>query len=330
MIINRFHLYAYSEPAAFLPQSVEISKLGTQIPSMKRNTFLRTLMAVPALAATPDILKAASNPAPSGSRLKISLNAYSFNTPLRDGSMTLDDMLEFCAGTSIQAVDITGYYFPGYPAVPKDEYIYHIKRKAFRLGLDISGTGVRTDFTNPDKQKRQADVQLVKDWIECAARLGAPVIRIFSGTATQMPDNWNEVAASMMEDVNACIEHGKKYGVMVGIQNHNDFIKTADHVHRICKMVDSEWFGIILDTGSYKTGDPYQQIADTAKYAINWQLKENVFINGKEQPADLNKIISAIKASGYKGYLPIETLGAGDPRIKVPTFVEKVRKALEG
>ena len=291
---------------------------------MKRSSFLRTLMAVPALAATPKILHAATSPVRS--KLKISLNAYSFNAPLRDGSMSLDDMLEFCAGTPIQAVDITGYYFPGYPAVPKDEYIYHIKRKAFRLGLDISGTGVRTDFTNPDKQKRQADVQLVKDWIECAAKLGAPVIRIFSGT--QETNNWNEVAAYMMEDVKACIEHGRKHGVMVGIQNHNDFIKTADHVHQISKMVDSEWFGIILDTGSYKTGDPYQQIADTAKYAINWQLKENVFINGVEQPADLDRIISAVKASGYQGYLPVETLGAGDPKVKVPVFVEKVRKAL--
>ncbi|SIN65338.1 sugar phosphate isomerase/epimerase family protein [Chitinophaga niabensis] len=291
---------------------------------MKRSSFLRTLMAVPALAVTPKSLHGA--PAPVRSRLKISLNAYSFNTPLRDGSMSLDDMLEFCAGTPIQAVDITGYYFPGYPAVPKDEYIYHIKRKAFRLGLDISGTGVRTDFTNPDKQKRLADVQLVKDWIECAAKLGAPVIRIFSGTLET--NNWKEVAAYMMEDVKACIAHGQKHGVMVGIQNHNDFIKTADHVHQISKMVDSEWFGIILDTGSYRTGDPYQQIADTARYAINWQLKENVFINGVEQPADLNKIINAVKASGYQGYLPIETLGAGDPRVKVPVFVEKVRKAL--
>lgn len=295
---------------------------------MERKSFLKTLMAVPALAVTPKIVQAAGGSIPSPHKLKISLNAYSFNTPLRDGSMSLDDMLEFCAGTPIQAVDITGYYFPGYPAVPSDEYIYHIKRKAFRLGLDISGTGVRTDFTVPDKTKRQADVQLVKDWIECAAKLGAPVIRIFSGTQMPAGHSWEQVAAWMMEDVKACVEHGQKHGVIVGIQNHNDFIKTADHVHQISKMLKSEWFGIILDTGSYKTGDPYQQIADTAKYAINWQLKENVFINGVEQPADINRIIHDIKASGYRGYLPIETLGAGDPKVKVPRLVEKVQKAL--
>ena len=93
-------------------------------------------------------------------------------------------------------------------------------------------------------------------------------------------------------------------------------------------MNSSEWFGLILDTGSYRAGDPYQQIADTAQYAVNWQLKENVFLNGVETPADLDKIITAIKASGYRGYVPIETLGAGDPKIKVPVFLEKVQKAL--
>lgn len=296
----------------------------------RRRSFLKILMTVPALAVSPGIIHAANIRKQSAPlhKLKISLNAYSFDIPLRNGSMSLDDMLEFCSGTAIQAVDITGYYFPGYPAVPKDEYICHIKRKAFRLGLDISGTGVRTDFTDPDKNKRKADIHLVKNWIECAAKLGAPVIRIFSGTQIPAGYNWDQVAVWMMEDVNVCIEHGQKYGVMIGIQNHNDFIKTADDVHKISRMNNSEWFGIILDTGSYRTGDPYQQIADTAKYAINWQLKENVFINGKEEPADLGKIISAIKASGYRGYLPVETLGQGDPKIKVPAFVEKVRNEL--
>jgi sugar phosphate isomerase/epimerase len=112
------------------------------------------------------------------------------------------------------------------------------------------------------------------------------------------------------------------------MQNHNDFIKTAADVEKIMKMNSSKWFGLILDTGSYQTGDPYQQIADTAKYAVNWQLKENVFINGVETPADVDKIIAIIKSSGYRGYVPIETLGPGDPRIKVPAFLQKVERAL--
>ena len=42
-----------------------------------------------------------------------------------------------------------------------------------------------------------------------------------------------------------------------------------------------------------------------------------------------NYIFDTIKQTFQRyGYLPIETLGAGDPKIKVPAFLEKVQKAL--
>lgn len=75
------------------------------------------------------------------SKLKTSLNAYSFNIPLSDGSMNLDELLEYSAENGFDGVDITAYYFPVYPEVPSDEYLCHIKKKAFLLGLEISGTG---------------------------------------------------------------------------------------------------------------------------------------------------------------------------------------------
>src|SRR5512138_2979252 len=62
--------------------------------------------------------------------LKIALNAYSFNKPLLDKTMSIDDMLDYCSGKGIEGVDLTGYYFPAYPEVPSDEYIFHVKKKA--------------------------------------------------------------------------------------------------------------------------------------------------------------------------------------------------------
>src|ERR1700761_8857048 len=119
------------------------------------------------------------------SRVKISLNAFSFNNALLNKpgskSMSLFELIDWCSANGFDAVDMTGYYFPTYPAVPDDAYINSVKRYAFLQGVDISGTGVRNDFTNPDPEKRAADVKLVKQWIDVAAKLGAPVIRIFSG-----------------------------------------------------------------------------------------------------------------------------------------------------
>ena len=260
-------------------------------------------------------------------KLKTSLNAYSFNDPLSKGKMNLDDLLEFCAENQFDAVDLTGYYFPGYPEVPTDEYLYHIKQKAFLLGLEISGTGVRNDFTDPDPVKRKASVELVKKWIVAAEKLGAPVIRVFSGTADTKGMPRAEVVDYLVKDLAECAEFGKAHGVVVAIQNHNDFIKTADQAIEIIKRVNSDWFGLILDIGSFRT-DPYNEIAQTIPYAVNWQLKETVFVNGIEQKTDLNRLMKIISESGYRGYLPIETLGEGDPNVKVPRFLKEVRDAL--
>ncbi len=261
-------------------------------------------------------------------RLKISLNAFSFNDPLLNGSMDLDVLLDFCGALGFDAVDITAYYFPGYPEVPADEYLYHIKRKAFSLGMEISGTGVRNDFTEPDEGKRKESVALVKRWIEAAEKIGAPVIRIFAGNQNPEGYSRDQILQWMIQDIRACVDYGKNHGVVVAIQNHNDFILTADHALEIIQKIDSEWFGLMLDIGSYRKGDPYEEIARTANHAVNWQIKEKVFLKGAEVPTDLDKLIAIIKASDYKGYLPIETLGAGDPKEKVTALYHKLVKAL--
>jgi sugar phosphate isomerase/epimerase len=224
---------------------------------------------------------------------------------------------------------MTGYYFPGYPQVPTDEYIYHLKNKAHRLGIAISGTGIRNEFGDPDKSKRGADIALVKNWIEVAAKLGAPVIRIFTAK-TQTPGyTWEQQAAWIIEDIKTCAEHGKKFGVIVAVQNHNDFIKTADQAIDIIKKVNSEWFGLVLDTGSFVTNEPYSEIAKTTQYAVNWQVKEKLNYNGTSQDMDLEKLCRIIVNSSYRGYLPIETLSPGDAFQIVPPFLKLVRAALE-
>lgn len=301
---------------------------------IKRRKFVKTLFVSPALATAgmflsePKKTSLRETKKRAASNLKISLNAYSFNDPLRNGTMTLDDLLDFCAGNDFDAVDLTGYYFPGYPSVPEDGYIFHLKQKAHRLGLDISGTGVKNDFTNPGENKRKEDIRLVKNWIEVASKLGAPVIRIFSGLEVPAGHTWDEVAGWMVKDMKECAAYGKEHGVIVAMQNHNDFIKTGDQAQRIIELVGSEWFGLVVDIGSYRTGDPYKQIEQTAKYAVNWQLKELMFVNEAEQKTDLRKVIEIIRSSGYRGYIPIETLGAGDPKVKVPLFLAEVREAL--
>ena len=198
------------------------------------------------------------------------------------------------------------------------------------LGLDISGTGVRNDFAIPDPEKRKLEVQLVKDWILVAAKLGAPVIRVFAGKEVPAGYTRTQVVEWMAKDLQECADFGEKHGVMVGIQNHNDFLKTAGDIEELLAKVNSKWFGLILDIGSLRTTDnPYKEIEQVVPYAINWQIKETVYINNVETKTDLKKIVAIFKSSRYRGYIPIETLGPGDPKEKVARYYNEVKSAVE-
>ena len=259
--------------------------------------------------------------------IKISLNAYSFNRYLQSGEMTLEELLMYCSDLHFDALDPTGYYFPGYPDIPGDEYIYKIKRKAFIHGIEISGTGIRNNFTDPDPARRRADLQHIRQWIGVASKLGAPVIRVFAGRGIPEGYSRSEINGWIVEALKECVEYGEAHGVMIGVQNHNDYLKNAGHVLEIIEAVDSDWLGIILDVGSFSTENPYEDIARVAPHAVSWQIKENLGYRDRTVRTDLTKIVKILEDIGYRGYIPIETLG-GDPMKKVPRFLEEVREAL--
>jgi len=262
-----------------------------------------------------------------GVKLKLGLNAYSFNGALQAGSMTLADAVEFCAENGVDALDATGYYFPRYPQIPRDEFVYGLKRTAFVNGVAISGTGVRNNFAVADQEARERDVQMVKNWIVVASKLGAPVIRVFSGPERPAGHTFDEAMEWMVANFKQCAAFGKEHGVVVGLQQHNDFLKTASETVRVIEAVDSEWFGCILDIGSLRSGDPYAEIEKLLPYAVSWQIKEEVGRNGKAEAVDLARIKALIDGHGYRGYVPFEALGPGDARPRVRAFLGKIRSA---
>jgi sugar phosphate isomerase/epimerase len=259
--------------------------------------------------------------------LKLSCNLFTFNSLLSKGEMTLPQVIDYCAELGFEAVDPTGYYFPGYPEVPDDDYINQIKRQTFLLGLDISGTGVRNNFAVADPAKRRADVGHVKQWIEISSKLGAPLVRVFAGRQDAgHPET--EIDKWVIDALRECSEYGSRFGVILALQNHRDFIDTADHFIRVLEAVDSPWIGAHLDIGGFRTADPYDDIAKAIPYAVTWQIKENVFFHNREAPTDIPRLLEIIRKGGYRGYLPLETLGEGDPRAKISAFLKRFRQAM--
>jgi sugar phosphate isomerase/epimerase len=201
--------------------------------------------------------------------INLSVNAYSFADLLsardkRDNQLvyTYFNLMDWCAANNIKALDPTAYFFPTYPEVPSDQYIAKFKNRAAELGIEITGTGIRNDFASPNPKVRAAGVALAKEWIVVASKLGAPVIRLFAGEIPKgYEDKWDEVAVWMIEAYKECATFAAPYGVTIGIQNHGDMLQTAEQCIKIIEGVNAENVGIIVDTGNFKTEDPYKDIA---------------------------------------------------------------------
>jgi sugar phosphate isomerase/epimerase len=262
-------------------------------------------------------------------RPKISLNLYSFNDLLRSGQISLDEVIEFCYQQGYDAIDPTAYYFRGYPEVPDDRYLFEFKYKVFIRGLEISGSGIRNDFSNPEKSARQNDLQRIEGWAEACSKMGIPVLRVFAGHEVNDPDIRKKTWSWMMEDFKKCAEIGEKHGVIMALQNHGEFIKNADEVIQIMETIKSPWFGLHLDIANFSEKDVYQEIQKVIGYAVNWQIKEFVMVNGKRMVPDYSRILEIIRENNYSGYLPLETLGEGDPFEKLKVLKEKVTIAID-
>src|SRR5512142_3040644 len=97
--------------------------------SIRRRRFLSALLGTATLGSTgtPSTRRVPDQGRVSrftGARVRLGLYAYSFNDPLRAGTMTLDDLVDYCAQQNLDGLDATGYYFPGYPKVPDAAFLY--------------------------------------------------------------------------------------------------------------------------------------------------------------------------------------------------------------
>lgn len=297
---------------------------------LSRRHFITSLTTLGAVTVTGG-LSAADPPVRNGqTHMKLSLAAYSFNRFLsrpgrgQKGDMTLDDFVDFCAKLNLDGTELTSYYFPEDVTT---EYLLHLKEKTFRLGLDVSGTAIGNDFCLAAGEKRDAQISLCKAWIDHAAVMGAPVIRIFAG---KVPQGDTEEAAldRCVAGIDECLAYAATRGVFLGLENHGGITATPEQLLAIVKRVKpSPWFGINYDSGNFRTDDPYRDLEVIAPYAVNAQIKVAVTRNGTKEPADLKRMVDILKAAQYRGYVVLE-YEEQEPRKEIPDYIRKLRELI--
>ncbi|MGI9319857.1 MAG: sugar phosphate isomerase/epimerase family protein, partial [Thiogranum sp.] len=179
-------------------------------------------------------------------------------------------------------------------------------------------------FALVDAKDRAKEIQLVKNWVIAAEKMGATSLRVFSGRSAAEGYPREEVKTWIKEAFQECADFASQHGVMIAYQNHDDYIVTTEDILDVIRGVDSDWFGLMLDIGSLPTLDPYVEIEKLIPYAITWQIKSHVKTGSGNEPTDFGRLMKIVKKHNYQGYFPIEALGDGDKYKKVQEIYRHV------
>ena len=261
-----------------------------------------------------------------GAKTKLTLAAYSYRSLLTGKSpkLTLKDFIDDCAKFQLEGTELTSYYFPQ-PVT--DEYLVELKAQAFKHGLSISSTAVGNNFCLPPGDRRDKEIANLKQWIDHAQVMGAPVIRIFSGRAG-MGQSPAEAHRLVIEGIEECCHYAAKKGVFLGLENHGGLTSPAQSMLKIVRDVKSPWFGAWMDSGNFHGKDLYGELEMIAPYTLQVQVKVATSAAGqKKKPTDFKRIAKILNRAGYRGWICLEYEEKENPRIACPGYIEKLREA---
>jgi sugar phosphate isomerase/epimerase len=253
------------------------------------------------------------------------LAAYSFRQYFNHADpakrITIFDFVDYCADHGCQGAEVTRYYFP------KDvttDFLLQVRRLAFLRGIDLSGTAVGNSFTLPKGEKRDREIAGVKAWVDRAAIMGAPHIRVFAGSAGGLPKS--EAKSLCIAALEECAEYAGKKGIFLGLENHGGIVAEPAEILEIVQAVQSPWLGINLDTGNFNTDDPYRDLALCVPYAVNVQFKSEITVaRRKRELADFPRLVNILRNANYQGYVALEYEAAEDPYQAVPGLLKQMK-----
>lgn len=303
---------------------------------VSRRHFLSAAAIASVAAAAPTHARAGGTFARKGhARLNLSLAAYSFRKYFavdrgkpndevpRNRQIDLTDFVDFCAEHGCDGAELTSYYI----ADVSDASLIALRRHSFLSGIGISGTAIGNNFSVPRGPERDEQIATTKLWIDRAATLGAPHIRVFAGRAKGISrDDADKLVIEALEE---CCDYAGKKGIFLGLENH-DSISSADKLIPMVKAVKSPWIGINLDSGNFLTEDPYDDFARSVPYAVNVQLKTEFRKDspGGAREADLKRFTQTLRNGGYQGWVALEYEAAEDPYEAIPRYLDKLRSFL--
>jgi sugar phosphate isomerase/epimerase len=249
--------------------------------------------------------------------MKLSCLPVSLYPELSAGTRTLPQWFALAVALGLDGADVSVVHL----ASTTPDYLQELRDQATDAGIQIAMLVTYADFTHPDAGERTRQVEELRRYIDVAAKLGAPFIRV---TAGQAHPGLERVAATewAVAGLTACLDDAAATGVTLCYENHtkgyawtyNDFSQPADIFLEIMRRTDGTGLRLLFDTANtLATNDDPLEVLAQVKDRVSMIHTNDIARKGHFEPVLLGEGVSPIveiyrmvRENGFDGWISVE------------------------
>jgi sugar phosphate isomerase/epimerase len=288
---------------------------------MHRRRFLQTALAASVVASRPLSAAGPDIAFPTDPRARLCVASYPFRAFIeaprnRDRDKTKPGMAltQFPAMVrekfNVRNVELLDAHFVSL----EPAYLHQLREAVEKAGMHVVNIplGVHASLYDPDDAKRKVGIDTAKKWLDAAAILGSPSVRI-SIQGKVPPD-----AGRAAESLRAIATYAAEKNIVVNLENDDPKTEDAFFIVKVIETAKHPFLHALPDfCNSMLKGDEkynYECVTAMFKHAYNIShVKDSELDEGKLFRVDVGKTFAIAKASGYRGYFSMEWEGQGGP-----------------
>ncbi len=249
-------------------------------------------------------------------------------------TMTLFEWIDLAATLDVDGVEM----YPGFFESFEPDYLDKINNHLKAGKLEAPMMCASPDFTQPDRARRQEEIEKEKRIIDVTARLGGRFCRVLSGQRREEVSRADGVKWTV-DCIKALIPYAAERNVILNMENHYkdgywrfpEFAQRLDVFLDVVNQIDSPWFGVNFDpSNAIICGeDPLEVLAAVKHRVISMHASDRYLISGtvedlKQQDGsmgyaknlrhgvigkglnDYDTIFSTLRREGFDGWISIE------------------------
>ena len=273
------------------------------------------------------------------SNYKFAIATYSY-WHFREPKITVQQVIDHASNLGVDGVDVLHVQMDN----ESPEYIRSLRDRAQDKNIELICLSIHQDFVDPDKEKREKNIDHTKKCIDIAHDLGISYIRLNSGRWNTI-DSFDDLMANKgiepvlpgyteddgfkwcIDSIQDCLPHAEQAGVVLALENHWGLTRTPEGLLRIVNSINSPWLGVLMDTGNFLE-DPYEKLEEIAPQTVFVQAK--TYYGGGEWytlDLDYSRIAEILNKVEYKGYISLEFEGKENANTGVPKSIELLKKS---